>query len=921
MKYRILYLIALFAMFSCSEHFEGKYSIDKGLETIVSVVIPQLPNAHPQSRVMGLNPDLKNLKLAVFDDNGYLLEYVSATEVQLATQNETTYGYKVQLRPTDFPTYIHFIGNAPENIQYGTETEAIGRLFTEGGNEAYWQRIELPKGIKKNGDTFDESVTSALTNVRLVRNYAWIQLENTATNFKIDSYCVVNTYRKGSIAPYNTSLGEFADFANQQTHADLLSEGYNGFIPAGAELDKTIPDEDAWFKPQTGQSADSYAYFIYEREKALSDSPFILVKGEYKPDSGSPMTRYYKVDLRDQDGNYFPLIRNFRYKVRITKVMNEGHATAKEAADGSGSGDVSTANETEDYTNISNGVARIFVSYTDTTLVAQTDELKLRYKFMVFKTTDASGNVLTNEQILNDNVNIATQGEVIDDLVKSNTNASDGWREITISTTALGAMSKSQDIIIKGAVTIDEKLYELQRKVTITLTPKYTMQLVCDPTEIVKEQGTPFDVVIKVPGALRPDMFPLDIKLEASNQSMTPDQGDDLPVVTGKSIVPGKETKTTIGFIKQIQYDDYDALPLEGGYKSVICHFKSNKAESATPIYADNKYFNQASTVLGNYVPGTFSNLVFNPSSNLTAGGNAAFSFSMSEIPASGEVYVTLDGLEKADGENRLVWDSGKGCYKYMATSTSGSFNLTCIGTKNPASVKLSAYHFKDAEEEINVQLNSFTDLTFNPTSVTTGVIGESVTFSFNMANMPNPADVTVTLYGLEPNNDSKLTYVKTNEDDSKQYKYTPSSTGNQTFNLKTTIENGQASVKLEAGYYNTAQKALNVSMRYVIPAGNIKVGNVTQEITLYVSEPDWWGNNQSLGISFTPTGNNNNKQNGEAIEISAENYQRIMEDGNDTIYLRYSTSVWTYYITSISLSKLLDGTAGTLTFSEQDLW
>lgn len=906
MKKLLLYIVPLLTMFSCSEQLDGISATDNGLETTISVVIPKLPEAHPQSRAMALTPQLQNLKLAVFDDNGYLLEYVSATEVEKATENETTYGYKVQLRPTDFPTYIHFIGNAPENIQFGTETEAIGRLFTEGGNEAYWQRIELSDGIKKNGDAFDSSVTSALNDVRLVRNFAWIQLENTATNFAIDSYCVVNTYQKGSIAPYNTSMGEFADFAHEQTHQDLLNEGYNGFIPAEAELDKEIPSEDTWFKAQ-GKEADSYAYFIYEREKALSNPPFILVKGTYTPESGTSMTSYYKVDLRNQAGNYFPLIRNFRYKVNITKVMHEGHATAALAAAGSGSGDVSTAIETEDYTNISNGVARIFVSYTDTTLVASTNDLKLRYKFMVFETTDANGNV-TQEQILNggENVDIEagdeSQGKVINSLSRA-ADDDDGWREITIQTTELGTMSKSQDIIIKGKVTINNKSYELQRKATITLTPKYTMQLVCDPTEIAQKQGTPFDVVIKVPGGLRPGMFPLDFQLEASNQSMTPDQGDDLPVVTGKSIIPEKATKTTIGFIKQIHYGDYLNLPAEGSNRLVTCHFKSNKANSATQIYADNKYFNQASTSLGNYIPGTFSNLAFNPSSTLAPGEDVTFSFSMSAIPTQGDVYVTLKGLEPADKEDKLVWDSEKGCYKYAIanlSSTTGSFKLTCVGTDNPASVKLSAYHFEEAEKEINVQLNTFSNLTFDLGYLTPGRT-QDVIFTFRMSKVPSN-DVFVTLTNLEPKDNTLLTLV----DESKGlYKFITRPTGTSaTINLRNTVAQigTTGTVKLSSLYFE--DETAEISMRYVIPQGNIDTGRTNTTYYIFADDPEKQSNNNGNIGDFTT--NRYSTKNNSQFEIESDNVSKL-KDGY--VYIRYYTGNGNnrkYYVAKVLLTDLV---------------
>ena len=906
-------MVSMLTLFSCTEQWEDGHVTDEKLSANISVVIPQLPEAYPQSRAMALNPQLQNLKLAVFDKNGYLLEYVSATEVELATEHNTTYGYKVQLRPTEEETYIHFIGNAPENIQFGTETEAIGRLFTEKGNEAYWQRIVLPQGIKKNGDAFDSIVTEALTDVRLVRNFAWIQLEkgSEATNFSIDSYCIVNTYKKGSIAPYNTTLGEFADFAHQQTHADLLSEGYNGFIPAGAELDTSIPNESSWFQA-TGQSVDSYAYFIYEREKALSNPPYILFKGTYTPESGTPMpNRYYKVDLRDQTGNYFPLIRNFRYKVRITKVMHEGHETAALAAAGSGSGDVSTAIETEDYTNISNGVARIFVDYTDITLIEQTDELKLRYKFMVFETKDANDNVVTSEQILNGDGNVTidlgdeTHGKVIESFTKSAADASDGWREITIKTTALGAMSKTQDIIIKGTVTIGEganqKTYELQRKVTITLTPRYTMQLVCNPNEIANTQGTPFDVVIKVPGDLRPSMFPLDFQLEAAAQSMTPDKGDDLPVVSGKSIIPGKETKTTIGFIKQIQYDDYSALPNVGGIKSITCNFKSNKAASATLIYADNKYFNQASTELKNYTPSTF-NPAFNASS-LTAGADVTFSFTMSNNLEQGYVYVTLVGLEPVDDKD-LVWDSEKNCYKYNPDGTSGSFKLTCNGTADPASVKLSAYHFVDAEKTIDVQLNSFSNLTFNPDYLTPGQTTD-VTFEFKMSQVPS-SDVYVTLTNLVPADNRILTEVGTNTG---KYKFITRPTGTSpTITLRNTVTQAGTvgTVKLSSLGFNDA--TATISMKYIIPGAHIKltdsdIPNSNTEFTLYTSDPgkEWWPSGEI--DSFT------SKKNGTVsdIELTSDQYETIKNNGGK-FYVRFINSNWTFYVAEVDLNTIMNG-------------
>ena len=712
-----LLIISLLTVLSCADLLEGDYTSTEGKVTAsISVSVPQLPVAHTQrhTRAMAMTPDVQNLYLAVFDNNGYLLEYVKATADEAILDN-TPYNYTVNLTPTDTSTTIHFIGNGRESIDWGTEAEAIGRLYTEGGNEAYWDRIHFPKGLRKDGEGFHQSVLDSLVNVRLARNFAWIKLQKgqDVDNFELQSYCVVNKRTRGSVAPYNTTTRVFEDFAHQQTYTDLVVEhGYEGFIPAGAQLDTELPDESEWFDA-TGVDTADYAYFIYEREKPTSDPTFIIMKGRYKPAGGDWLDSlsYYKVDLRDANGEYFPILRNFRYNIELTSIMHEGHATAAAALAGAGSGDVSTSIETQSYTNISNNVARIFVSYTDTTLVNQTDELKLRYKFMAFETTDGEGNT-TPERVLNGDENVTivqgtptAGGAVIQTLTKAGSNDTDGWRELTIATTALEDFRKTQEIIIKGRVTIGEHTYSLQRKVTLNLRPKYDMQLVCDPTEVQTIAGEPFDVVIKVPGGMGQAMFPLEFELEAEAQSMTPNV-DDLPVVTGKSIVPGKETKTTIGFIKHLEWDVYDALPNVGGYKSVPCHFKTTKAQSATAIYADNKYFNQASTTLANYTPSTFSNLTFNPATlPMTVDQPVNFTFTMSNIPSQGGVTLILDNLAPAGDENRLTYNGvvdGKAAYLFAnPTSTTETLKLQNTAVEVTASVTLQAYHFIDAEASL----------------------------------------------------------------------------------------------------------------------------------------------------------------------------------------------------------------------------
>ena len=77
--YILFCLVPLLTMQSCTEHLEENLTNERKLSTTISVIIPQLPSAHPQTRAMGIQPDVNSLHVAVFDENGYLLEYVEAT--------------------------------------------------------------------------------------------------------------------------------------------------------------------------------------------------------------------------------------------------------------------------------------------------------------------------------------------------------------------------------------------------------------------------------------------------------------------------------------------------------------------------------------------------------------------------------------------------------------------------------------------------------------------------------------------------------------------------------------------------------------------------------------------------------------------------------------------------------------------------
>lgn len=691
MKKLVYILFLMLSILSCQDQLESmkqpQVGADGKVEVEFTVQIPEVQLYN--SRALAEKPYIFHLYLAVFDEAGYLLEYVKA-DLNPAVENNEEYTYKVKLSPTSYPTTIHYIANGPTSVSFGTETEVVGQMSTWGEADAYWQKVYLPEGIKVDDNgVLNDDVRSKLTGIRLIRNFSWITLNNEATNFVLESFCVMNTRDKGSVAPYNTTTGQFVDFTEQIKHDSLVAKGYEAYIPGDAELNKQIPREMYW----------GMDYFIYERERPKSDPMYILMKGTYTPENGEAMPgRYYKVDLRDAHGDYFPVLRNFRYQVNLKNIKHPGHATPEAAAQGAGSGDVSTSIETENLNNISNSVIRLWVSYTDRTLVSS-DPDTLKYKFVNL----ANANISQNDNVSISWESLSDDKKVFNNCQKAGADDSDGWRTITIYPVSVSDQRKTQTLTLKGSLTIGGQTYTLQRKVQFTLRGKMVFDLVCDPDAISETMGEPFDLVIKVPGGLGSSLFPLDFEIEAVAQTITPNLGDNLPVVTGKSIVPNKN-KTTIGFIKSISWNEYEDAGNEGGFKPIRCHFKSNQAESATMIYAQNEYFTLDSVLLANYIPGEFTDLKFDPRSISDASQPTTFSFNMAALPSQGYVTVTLDGLEPTDTETKLTYlgvKDGKAQYAYNPTVGNNSFNLQPTVESGIMNVKLEAYRFTPAEKSI----------------------------------------------------------------------------------------------------------------------------------------------------------------------------------------------------------------------------
>ena len=804
---------------SCTDELtEPKPALDSNKVTVdLSVSIPE---AHPATKAFGDNPTVNNLYLAVFDESGFLVEYVKADPLAKATENTTRYNYSVKLTLSETTRIIHFIANAPETIRFGREEEVITSLYTSGTNDAYWYRKEIEKIKASDPDastlTPTQETIDALSDIPLIRNFAKIVV-TTAENcaFELKSYAVFNTPKQGSVAAYNRTTGLFVEDYHGKSAASLIGEGYDAFVPGSAELNNMISTE----------AFTNSASYVYERETPISNPAYVLVYGTY---NNSDV--YYKIDLRDEKGKYFPLLRNFQYTVTINSVTRNGYQTPGEAANSVGSGDISTSIETESYTNISDGEVRLSVEYTSKVLVTE-DNVTLWYNF------ETLGDAVLKKvtiKLANDGdalSGIVANGGVISEDINNNP-TSNVKNTITVDPAQIGVEQKVGSLLIIAEYELNGSHHKIQRKVSYTLTAPYEMEIKCVPAKVPYGINEAFDLSITIPNGLGSAMFPLEFNIEAENLSVTPNN-DNMPVATGVSTIPGVQ-KSAFWFVKTLKKEEYDALPVANGKRTFRCHFKTNKEISATNIYAANPYFvayvkdiKPSITglvpydvdYLGNYGQKSFENLRFSGNNKIPTGVDkrSTVSFELSEMPQEGyvNITVTLINAKPADDETRLspmgTDANGNPVFSYVAEDENdNSFDIVTRNENGSVEVKLEASEFITASATATRGKMSFAGKFVDENGDEIDEMDPEETVFYEFTGYTAGTAVTVTFDGLTfadgMPNDGQWTKISDNS-----FKFTPVEADITTIELTTTASGTRPnSVTLSATDYNELESTIN---------------------------------------------------------------------------------------------------------------
>ena len=482
-KFIYIVSVLLFAAIGCTKEIDqtidvnGQNGFPEGARVTVTFSIPTPPETKGS---MGVNPDIDNLYVAVFNSAGILKEYNKAEAVGV-TENGQWKEYKVSLLLSSTERRLHFIANGPTSLDVtsgGNELSIIRAMEDEGGNASYWQRVVLNEGVKPqaadheyvdenevhvnigdyidvNGNKIldgtgyiaDKTTLAALNKIPLIRNFARVTVIG-GEHFYPVQFALINTPSKGYVAPYDEVHSVFvqpymdAYVKVAQSYIPTLDEikatGYQANMPHDATIEKLTEEEEleallknvysseGEYEAATFNPSDAYCGFSYERSTPTeTETPTCVVVSGYllDRDPDKEELRWFKIEVNDKDGNYLPLYRDVTYVIQISSIMGTpGYDSAWEAYNSPSVGDVSSSPTTQTLNQISDGKGTtLWVEYIDYTSVEPNGETKTILYKLFTATENLTGGTVVVDGETKPRVTLTVKNSSVDPAIDSQT--------------------------------------------------------------------------------------------------------------------------------------------------------------------------------------------------------------------------------------------------------------------------------------------------------------------------------------------------------------------------------------------------------------------------------------------------------------------------------------------------------------------
>lgn len=272
---------------------------------------------------------IESMRVLIFDGNGSFLDeakvypgdhssYPGGHDDNDANNfvNENGY-FKVHFhtKTTNSPVIYHFVAGYDMTATHTDEiTMAMRTHISNPDRQVYWQRVRKDKVHTK----------TSFNNLTLIRNVARISVSvDDIPYFEYEGFALCRAVKTGTMAPLNYNAGykpegknHFAEYSDSSgalaSYADLVeTQKYVGCRPIGSEVDMRVPSEEDFTKE---------AKNVFENEWTEDEGTFIMIKGRYKG-----YVCYYKVELGKSDKSHYHILRNFDYRIKITKLRNRGY--------------------------------------------------------------------------------------------------------------------------------------------------------------------------------------------------------------------------------------------------------------------------------------------------------------------------------------------------------------------------------------------------------------------------------------------------------------------------------------------------------------------------------------------------------------------------------------------------------------------
>ncbi|MDE6522601.1 MAG: hypothetical protein K2L17_07280 [Muribaculaceae bacterium] len=646
---------AMLLSVSCQDYMPTSGKLEKvktdGTITIEgSIVLPDMSSLQTRGSLAKTPGEGLRLTLVEFDlgadaDHTFTTNtYEAIRKSTSAVDNGELVTFDVTLTATAQPKVLHlFIADNYVKPEYGSVATVFPSLIVGQTDpevdapetEGYWGYVNFPDGYHVTTDAEGNTVVDKeklkedLTAVPVIRNFAQINVEVdtvNVNNFELIGFDLINVPTSGTIAPWDSENDMIPDLlTGEKKMKDFTAVApvYHGTMPGNASIRNQEADAKNW------TNLTAATKYMYEHPYEETRRTYLIVQGVYKTldDYGNVTSEtpgYYKLDIGkvNPDGtyDYYNILRNYRYNVKISEVLAAGMPTVAEAIARAPYNNLIAATETSSMLNVSNGKNMLIVNDTNHIVVNESDTIKVLYRYI----TD-----VTNSK--NPDNSIPTTpglepGAVIKEVLPTKTVTDEGgaeWVEIDILPNTPGDFTETQDFSIVDSDGLGRTIHLILRKpwqyspivangtsysATIARGTENLYQGA--PQNISNAAGAELTVYFNLPDGLLETMFPLEFKLEALKQGIENNKIGDMVVSTGPSLFSEKEGQIVISYIKTVSYNEYIYNYRNDGSNdvntssrntnhTVRCRFTTISAESTVDaeIRIHNDYFNPDASV------------------------------------------------------------------------------------------------------------------------------------------------------------------------------------------------------------------------------------------------------------------------------------------------------------------------------------